>query len=634
MPEQFFIGRAKELERLERVTLKPGLAVRRPRLAHIWGPEGCGKTALLKKFISLLPEESQAVISFHSSFEALNSVDDAEFYEQLFASGQSNVGDLVPWLVQLKADSNSVSASGADSLDTHWSNRFTDTLHRMLQESVINPRDLYIFFAVDNIAALPLQLRTGFCSFIDRICNSLQSDIHISVLTTGDVTLQHIPDLSHFWSTSITEAEQIELANLTRDETFRLLESHDLDANLISKIYNQSAGNPGQIMATLQDQNLQSQNFEESFNRGKNLMYQFNNFQRRWIQWAAIMRHCNEESISMITEGREVTECINWIRNNYPGYFDREGNDYILRPDFRRAILAYVQRTDPRLYSEINEIVQRLTGVRHVIPNSEHRNLLSQLGELHYFDFDLLKKLFSEETYRSMLKLIENKPVFFRQELESYRLASNIRTAISIYNQLRKNPDRDKFRHRVRTLWEERQRQLHQQLDVAEKDLHEFEERNRSLSQSIGKIETELQRLRRSQQQLHMPAPVQISVQSKRSSLFGAMMLQLTGIVLLYVNTLILDTMSISYLLLSGICLAIGVALGARQSSGRVMATPHGSMQVAKSEHYDTVIRNLEVDLVNLMHQKEQAQHRIERDKLNILNLQASANHTYLSSSD
>ena len=634
MSGRFFIGRTKELERLEHFTLRPGQAVHRPRLAHIWGTEGSGKSSLVQKFISLLPEESVPVISFCPSAEDLTSTNEITFYNEMFASAETNIGDLLPWIEQLKNTFYQPEEGAQQSLDYFWAQRFLSTVDTMAKESIMDLKGLCLVFAMDDIARLPLNLRIGFCSFINRICETLDPAYPLSVITTGTSDLNAIPDIPSFWQHSIAEGLRIHLENLTREETFSLLESKDLDSNLISKIYNQTQGNPGQIMLTLEDQNLQSINFEECYTRGKNMMYQFNNFQKRWIQWAAIIRQCNDETVSMITEGQEIVECMNWVRKNYPVVFEREGTDYVLKSDYRRAILAYVQRNEPELFREINEIVLKLTGVKHTVPNFQHRHLLSKLADLNYFDLNLLKKVFDEETYRAMLSLIESKPIFFRQELDSYRLASNIRATIAIYNSLHKNTERDKFLYRVNTLWNEKQKLINEQLIKSEKTLHEFEERNRSLTQSLGKVEEEIKNLKNSKKQVVQTISASHVQPQKRFSIVGAVTLQATGIAILYVNTLVMDRMSLSYLLLSGICIVGGIILGVKGPAQTSAVTAVGHQASVKSENYDHIIHNLEIDLINLLNQKEQAQRKIESDKLNILNLQASRNHTYISNSD
>lgn len=635
MEAHFFIGRANELQKLENFTLRQVGNVHRPRLAHVWGPKGNGKSSLVNRFVSILAEESAPILYCHVPESDSGPIEDYQFYQQLVASIGTNIGDFQPWLEQLKNTVYTSTESFESTLYNFWGQQFTKLVETISQESSIDIRDLSIVIAIDDIDLLPLNQRIGFCSFVNYLCENASPSLKISVITTGAESLALVPDIEAFWETSIQESFQIQLGNLARDEVTQLLESHDLDANLISKIYIQTEGNPGKIMAMLEDQDLESMNFEESYNRGKNMMYQFNNFQRRWIEWAAIVKHCNEEIISMITEGTEIQECMNWIRNNYPTHFFREGEDYVLKPDTRRSILAFVKRDQPDVFNEVSEIVKKLAGVKHSVPNVQHRILLSKLADLNYFDFDLLKKIFDDDTYKALLNLIEGKPIFFRQELFSYRLASNIRAAMSVYNTLRKNPEREKFKYRVQNIWEEKQKHINEDLGKTEKELHDIEERNRSLSQSVSKIQDEIKKLKRtSSKRVASVTPINTVQRPKRLSVFGAFLLQATGIAILYVDTLITKDMSMSYLLLAVICIASGIILGLKGPSTPVAVTSSGSANNAKNENYDKVIQNLEIDLLNLINQKDQALAKIEKNKQTIANLQTLRTHTYLPDSD
>ena len=629
MSDQFFIGREKELEKLEQFALASSPSQSNPRISHIWGPEGIGKTAFISKFASLFPEENGPILWFRPEIEDVTISNDT-FLKTVIAAAETNLGDLEPLLVELREKENE-DTDNRQSSDFFWAYQLSKLVTSSETSDVINLDHLILVFLIDNFPHFTNSVRVGFCSFINRLKENLRPLQKISIVLTSEEDLLKTPDIYGQWESSLEDALEIRLDNLNREETTRLLDAHDFDPNLIIKIYNDTRGFPGAIAAKINDQSLQSINSIEWYNRGKNLLLNFNNLQRKWLKWAAVMKGCNEETISLLTEGQEVRECMNWVRAKYPEFFVREGSDYILSADNRRAVMAYLEKDELPLYTDLNEILQKFTIVKHAIPNQVHRELLSLLSELQYFDLSLIRKLFDESRANAILTLIESKPIFFRVENNDFRLASNIRSSLSIYNTLLRQRNRDRLRTKIASLWKERLQDLNQSLDETEKDLRENEVKNKSLAVSLSKIENEIERLKNSRmrQQSFRRQIAQPSKNSSTSKIIGASLLQAMGIALLYIDILVLKELSLSYLGISALCIVGGILYGMRDNTVQTAPIQVG-WDLEEQEQVDRVLQNLELDRVSLLSQKEKTRVKIESDKTSILTIQNHIKQPYL----
>ena len=630
MSDQFFIGREKELEKLEQFALASSPSASNPRISHIWGPEGIGKTAFISKFASLLPEENSPILWFRPEFEDV-TVSSEVFLKTVFESAETNLGDLEPLLVELRDKEQPGDTENRQSPDFFWSYQLGKFVTASETSDVISLENLILVFLIDDFPHFTNSVRVSFCSFINRLKENLKPMQKISVVLTSEEDLLKTPDIYGHWESSLEDALEVRLDNLSREETTQLLDAHDFDPTLIIKIYNDTRGFPGAIAAKINDQSLQSINSIEWYNRGKNLMLNFNNLQRKWLKWAAVMKGCNDETVSLLTEGQEVRECMNWIRSKYPELFFRENSDYVLSSDNRRAVLAYIEKDELPLFTDLNDILQKFTVVKHAIPNPIHRELLSLLSELQYFDLPLIRKLFDESKANAMLTLIESKPIFFRVENNNFRLASNIRSSISIYNTLLKQKNRDRLRVKIAALWKDRLQDLNRSLDETEKDLRENEVKNKSLTISLTKIETEIERLKnsRTHQQSFRHQAVQTGKSGTASKVIGASLLQALGIALLYIDILVLEELSLSYLGISALCIIGGILYGMRDNSVETAPAQVG-WNIEEQEHVDRVLQNLELDRVSLLSQKEKTRVKIESDKTSILTIQNHIKQPYL----
>lgn len=627
MSDSFFIGREEELRKIEQYILRSPPSQPKLQIASIWGGDGVGKTSFLNRFTSLLANENEGAVYFRYDADS-KSPSIKQIFQELIDSSVTNLGDVEIYLEQLKnAEYNPTPRSGITP-NSFWSQAVEEFIHNIETETPLGSSDVNLIYVIDKFDDLESPAKAAFCSFINYLSERIGGH-RISVLISRSSQLSEDGEIKGFWSDPLLFALEIELKNLTREETSRWLESHDFEPAVIQKIFSDTQGHPKKVANAIKDKSLKAINEDELYSRGRNLVLQFNDFQKRWIQWAAILKFCNEESISLMTGEPEIRECMNWIRSNYPTYFNRFEQEYQLTPEVRRAIQIFVQRENPTLYRECNEKIKKFTTVRHSIPTETNRKLLSLLAEFKYFDQDLLREVFDEETARSMIQLIENKPIFFRAENSLLRLASNIRASITIYNELFSFKNREHLRTRIETLWNKKQEEISKDLTKIEKELKKDEEKNRSLTVSLNKIENEVNRMIKIHQNLSKETK-QV-VEEKKNSMFNLVAIgicQFTGIAILYTNVLVFEKLNITYLILAIFFIVGGffISTGKRGRKRVVSKKVDRSDELVQLEQFT---ENLKMDQSSLLAQKEKIRTQIEKSKVRIIQLQNTLKQPY-----
>lgn len=633
MSEPFFIGRETELEKLEQFVFSNPVISDNPKISHIWGSKGIGKSAFMNRFASLLIQENDAILWFYPKFSSLK-MEVEEFYLALMGSVDSNLGDLEPWLIQISNLNYIKESEPAQNYESSWAKQLAKILATAQKNDFLNLNDLRIIFLIDDFSELPREVRNSFCNFISELNSITTSTQQISVTLSGENELLKTPDIFGYWESFLNDSLEIQIENLTHEETKKILDAHNFDPSLIQKIYQETHGVPALLNEAINDLNLQTQNSEEWYNRGKNLLRNFNTLQRKWLKWAALIKVCNEETLSMVANGAEKSEAMYWIHASYPNYFQRNENEYSLSQEHRRAILAYVEKDDYPLFEKTGGLVKQFLTVTHAIPNANHRLLLSLLSELQYFDTLFIKKLFDNKKASAMLDLLEKKPIFFKEDTQVFRLASNTRSSITLYNSLLQFNDRKEIQKRMVVLWKERKKLLDKNLKNAENDLHEYEQRNKSLSISSNKMQEEIERLEKSRTKSSHIVEIRPIIRKKSASRWIiAFLLQSFGLSILYINILFLEQVSLSYLLLSALCIVAGITYGMKGQKQETV-TLKREIRNTEQQQLEKILKNVERDHASLLSEKEKTRAQVEMNKSKIITIQNFLKQSYLPHSE
>ncbi|MDD4349774.1 MAG: ATP-binding protein, partial [Opitutales bacterium] len=121
MPSQYFIGREKELQMVEKHLLHRSSMRAHFQFALVWGPEGIGKSAFLNQFSNYLQEEGLPVLSFHIG--GATSYDSGyAFFRDLIGSAKTNMGDMEPMIMAINSPERALNTDRGEtvSVERHW----------------------------------------------------------------------------------------------------------------------------------------------------------------------------------------------------------------------------------------------------------------------------------------------------------------------------------------------------------------------------------------------------------------------------------------------------------------------------------------------------------------------------------
>jgi ribosome recycling factor len=636
MSESFFIGREKEIHKLEYHLLHQDAQSSNFRLSHIWGRDGIGKSSLITEFAKVLLEENDPIVWLEAKLEDMQA-DPPAAMALLNQSAKSNIGVIEPWIQQIRDASIEESLPESPSENPKsWKFSILSAINSIVSSTTVTTDKLRFVVLMDDYYLYPHATRIAIARQLKQIAQEAHEKAIIGFVTSSENSMSEHADEFAIISDVAGEPLQIELVNFTRDETSRFIEAHHIDPSEGQRLYEESKGFPKQLALAVDSHDPFGEDKKVLLQKGHQMLLALNNLQRNWIKWAAIIRYCNEESLSLLTQGREVGESLNWIRSNYPVYFDREKSDYMLRPEYQKAILAVVQETESELFDRISAVIKKLQSVKNGIPNYEHRKLLSHLAIFQYFDEDLIKRSFEEQTSDGIIRLIEAKPIFFRREGDSIRLASNTRSSIALYNTLIPPERKDHIVKLVDRLWQDKKNKLRKDLEDTENELHEAEKKSRSLSDSIATVEKEVARIQQAvlKTTKRTYTTTTTTTQAKKSitPMITSVLFQICGIGLLYIETLVIKRVSLPYIALALVLMISGFFIG-NQPKKPVQVVNRVTPQ-NKSAQVGNILNHLNIDRGAMMEQKEQLRSKIEVSKMRILAIQESLQRSYLPSAD
>lgn len=640
MASQYFIGREKELEMVEKHLLHRSSSRAHFQFALVWGPEGIGKSAFLNQFSGYLQEEGLPVVSFHIGGSTSHDSGFA-FFRDLIGSARTNMGDMEPMIIALNAPERALNADRGEtvSVERHWADTLLSVIENPenLASGINLIQDLRLIFIVDDYPEIPSSIKSSFTHFLNRISESILPTQVISLIISSESNLIEIPGTFNNWESLVNSAVQIRLEPLNAEETLRLLEAYDFDPNVAHQYFQETRGYPSLLHTLIQTRKSQSGNTQELIDRGHRILSQFNEVEKRWMKWAALLKVCNDETIAMMCSPGESQECMNWVRSRYPKLFGKHPNGYSLDRETRLAISLVVEQEQPKLFEECMVKLKQYTMICHTIPEKDHRAYLSLLAEFSHFTPELLRRVFAN-TADPMLAFLENKPVYFRHTGETWRLASNARASINAYNALLSLEDRSRIRAKIASAWAEKQADLRIQQQVAEKSLKEMEEKSASLGVSVDKIDKELNSLKKTikgppSRHAHQHT-VTRSRQSRSGGVFTSLLIQTMGVVFLYVSILSSEQISFTYLALSVFCIAGGFILNQGSHSITVQEAAEVGFSQTNSGETEKLIDQLEFDKLALLGQKESTRIQIEKGKNQLNRIRNQLNQGYLPGSE
>jgi hypothetical protein len=161
--------------------------------------------------------------------------------------------------------------------------------------------------------------------------------------------------------------------------------------------------------------------------------------------------------------------------------------------------------------------------------------------------------------------------------------------------------------------------------------LHQAEQKTKSLSDSLVTIDKEVERIRR--EAVRVQTAPTISHQRQKKSIapiLASVFLQMGGIGLLYIETLVIKRLSVPYIALSIVMMVAGFFIGNKPAVSTEKISSREALP--ESENVRKILDHLNLDRRMMLEQKEQLRAKIESGKIDIIALQEALQRPYLAS--
>jgi len=590
-----FIGRTRELEFLEkRVVQAPGLGWNASATAVI-GEKGSGRKKLVSQFWRKVQRKRHPFFRFLVTQEWMQSPD---FLRKLADQVDSNAPQ---WLGLLQPEENLSGEAGDAFLADQGLGPFLVKVSETIREKEKVP--IFIFF-IQDYDQWSVELREEFRHQVISSCfqcgEFLSWRLFITRTPWEEEEKKSDPVLNEFGGTY----RDIRLTGLNRDEVNKLLIRLKLTPSDFPDIMEETKGMPGAVETYLGDVLPQSIADPELVELGRGLLNGLDKEKTAWALAAAQLNDIQPDSLEILFPGQG--------QKAY-SFLQEKNRSLILVPQGKHCVMHREQRSALEEFSRISrdiplpdtEKLARVNRICRQIPTQELRDRLRYLGIFQYFNPEVVKTIYKDQQW-DFEQLSKDYPGFFEIEEGTWQMSASLRPLIADLLKFHPLDSSSEIRNRISQFWAKEEIRLKALLSEADKDVESYQKASK-------KADSELQAILSKQKRAaHGSGRGDSSQRGRR--IFLAILLEIMGIVILYFTILFNNELSLSSLLLGGLCIFLGLFLPHSQKHALVQGA--GGMGANRA---DLPHQQLSLDLLKNRRQAFQRNHQIAREKHSLI---------------
>jgi len=590
----------------------------REKIALVFGPNGVGKSTLLKQIgLSLRDSQYPVVVFQMGSGSPVGSFEG--FLEQIISGVESDWPELEPYVA---AFSNYRCAGELDS--TRQAEEFVAKLDEYFFQSEqrdTHPElaDLQVLFIIEDLDGFEAAELEAFRVMNQALAADPLYANHYHFLFSGASKVNCIECIQSIFL-GRADIDEVLVPPFSQPETDSFLTHFGVEPSKFAEIHRETGGLPSQLHAFCREYEPEDASESEKLELAATILKSLGREQEEWLKIAALLPSCDEEGLGLFLSEDQRGRAFKWLRIGYLECIEIVGSQTRVRDVEREALIAHQKRENLSKLTKRLRKVQHLESVRRVIPKLEHRHLLSLLAEFDYFDREVLVFVFGDGMAETFLHLVESKTAFFSILGVNTRLSHNTRIMMRMYNQLFPVKDLATIRAKVKAYWAKRTEQLKHEIAESEERISGNEAIREDVKTGISQLDTQIGQL--AQQLNVMDKERKTMIVSLRRNGVGylSIILQVMGIVALYVAVLYREDYMMEILVIAGSLITVGFLVSLRRhgnikvSHTKVLKHSQKRNQTAKE------LEHLKTEKLQLATRRDQSMKSVQenRDKIQL----------------
>jgi len=557
-----FISRESQLKRLL-THLSVLKTTPRNRCVLVYGPAGTGKSSLVLKFCESFKSTTTPLVVFR--FNGGNQTRDVAGMLDLIAGGvESDWPELEPYVAAF-CNYRGSSELDAEKLYQEFIGKLDEYFFQTEQRDT-HPElgELQVLFLVEDVDLFESQEIDILAQLQKKLKQDPHYSAHYHFLFSGAEKSNCRDRIQQIFAGE-ADIEDIPVPPFTQPETEILLKQYGVDANNISEIQQETGGLPSKLVEYCLHYKPADATETQKMHIAEDILKSLGREQEEWLKISALLVQCDEESLGLFLSEDQRTRAIKWLRIGYLDCIEIQNGGIQIREKERESLIAYQKRENPGKLSKRLMRVQHLESVKRVVPKLEHRKLLSLLAEFDFFDRGVLIHVFGEKTAELLLNLVDSKTVFFSVFESNIRLSQNAKIMMRLYNQLFPVKELAVIRAKVKAYWAKRMQDMQSDIAEAEERVAGNETIREDVKNGIAQLDNQIAQMGQQLAQADRDRKSMI-VQLRRSHMsYLSIILQLLGIIMLYVAVLYREDFMIELLIVAGALITLGFIISFRR---------------------------------------------------------------------
>lgn len=629
--ESPFIGRERLISRILELLATSGRE-RRASAQFIWGPHGLGKSALLGEVRRRLLATSGAplVIELHPAPANGYSAVSSFLHVRTDAASRPLAAWIQGWK-QRQAENPAVPLPAFAGAATALAVSPWVELAQHLLETEPQTRLVFLFDDIDRwppaaVADLQEQVILPLAEVADL-------RPRLDVILTGSSVSSGDQFFELTWSSAIPHVHKHALLPLTEDEARRLALTMGAPADNLPTLLAQAEGSPGRIRE-LVDASAPVPRTEAA-ERLDGAMKGLDPRLRRLLYAASFLDQLCADGLSALLRQKIDHEQVDVVRfhlaSHIPGYSGQPELPEYIRLGVRQWCEAQpnlgLPKVDAATANNLNQILR-------TFPQERVRRQLRWFLPFRFFTRDLLLRIFPREGGELFEFVQANLGLFALTEDQAYQLAPAYQAVLSEYARLLQYRTDDAILARLREAWAARRHELEAQQQAAQEALsaHEktLETVEKDLSELDGRHAQERDRVAAiRQRQAHMRAQAAPPPRQSRISL-GSVLLEVGGIVCLYVSILFSSTLNPIYFCVGVALIGLGIFSAIQRRPEPQPIAPPLPVETPESMRAEQSLRLVDLRLNSLRFRRSDLLVKIKTAQLNLQRAELALQEPYI----
>ncbi|MCG8526098.1 MAG: AAA family ATPase [Opitutales bacterium] len=536
----------------------------------LFGPKGAGKSASIDHFLKTLQSSNDPVIWM--LLKPGSSVGNASNF---LASSTADIGtnwpELEPYISAFQTDEGRLERDDENSSEDEWGRLLADTLidyfwQPETQDTHPELNDLKLLMIIDDWEEAGVE----FSSALGKLYQAFKQNEMLEkkmgwIFASADKATGFQRMESNALSTM--DFEEVLLPPFSQSESNLFLQSQGVNPKEFDTVFRETGGMPAALVEFCGSRSRISKEQSGDIERAEEILSTLSVEQREWMKSVALLGNADEEGLNVFLSNDQCRLALNWLSNVSIPMLNKGGEGYFLEDREREIILTWMKHDNPKTFARKTEKARSLESVRRAIPRYEFRHLLSLLSPFEWFNREILELAYGAETSKRILSLVDRKQIYFVDFYGNHALASNVKLIVRLYNQLIPPKDLSSVRDKVRKHWSDKNQQLKRDIEEHKKQIEVCDQVVLDTSKSIERMDQTIKQSAESLSKLERECKDYEILQKKHKTNWWPILMQIAGIVTLYIAVLMKDQIIWPILLAAALLVTVGFIYSLKSGS-------------------------------------------------------------------